>query len=107
MSNEALVPDYNIGLLIHSVRGLRVILDSDLAKIYGAETRALNQAVKRNLERFPADFMFDLTRDEILGISQTVTSLSKLKFSKQVRAFTEHGALMAANLLNTPRAISM
>src|SRR5713101_5025511 len=62
---------------------------------------------KRNWERFPEDFAFELTRDEILGISQTVTSLRKLKFSKQVRAFTEHGALMAANILNSSRAVAM
>ena len=74
-----------------------MILDTDLAKIYGVETHALNQALKRNQERFPDDFVFELTREEILGISQTVISLQKLKFSKQVRAFTEHGTLMAAN----------
>ncbi len=67
----------------------------------------MNQAVKRNLERFPGDFMFELTREEILGISQNVTSLRLLKFSKSARAFTEHGALMASTVLNTPRAIAM
>jgi len=84
-----------------------VILDTDLAKIYGVETRALNQALKRNQARFPDDFVFELTREEILGISQTVISLQKLKLSKQVRAFTEHGALMAANILNSARAVAM
>ena len=93
--------------LIRSIRGQRVLLDADLARIYGVETRALNQAFKRNQERFPDDFAFELTRDEILGISQTVISLRNLKVSKQVRAFTEHGALMAANVLNSPRAASM
>jgi hypothetical protein len=63
--------------------------------------------VKRNQDRFPDDFVFDLTREGILGISQTVTSLHKLRFSKQVHAFTEHGALMAANILNSPRAVAM
>jgi len=63
--------------------------------------------LKRNQERFPEDFAFELTREEILGISQTVISLRKLKFSKQVRAFTEHGALMAANILNSRRAVAM
>ena len=101
------IPAYNIGDLIHSIRDVRVILDRDLARIYNVETRALNQAVKRNIDRFPADFMFEMTREEILGISQTVTSLRKLKFSKQVHAFTEHGALMAANTLNSPRAVAM
>jgi hypothetical protein len=85
-----------IGPLILSLRDQRVILDADLGRLYGVETRALNQAMKRNHDRFPADFMFDLTRKEILRISQTVTSFRRLKFSKQVRAFTEHGALMAA-----------
>lgn len=93
--------------VIHTIREETVILDVDLARIYGVETRALNQAVKRNSERFPADFLFELSREEILGISQTVISLRKLKFSRQVHAFTEHGALMAANLLNSSRAVAM
>ena len=102
-----IVPVEEIARFIYSLRDQRVILDKDLAGIYGVETRALNQAVKRNSERFPPDFIFELTRDEILGISQTVTSLHKLKFSKQARAFTEHGALMAATVLNSPRAVAM
>src|SRR2546421_437244 len=102
-----IVPFHEIARFIYSLRDQRIILDKDLAGIYGVETRALNQAVKRNSDRFPPDFMFELTRDEILGISQTVTSLHKLRFSKRVRAFTEHGALMAANVLNSPRAVVM
>jgi ORF6N domain len=102
-----IIPAGNIVPLIRSVRDARVILDADLANIYGVETRALNQALKRNRERFPDDFVFELTREEILGISQTVISLRKLRFSKQVRAFTEHGALMAANILNSRRAVAM
>src|SRR5258708_11240563 len=102
-----IVPAGDIARLIRSIREQRVILDCDLARIYDVETRALNQAVKRNQERFPGDFAFELTREEILGISQTVISLEKLKYSRQVRAFTEHGALMAANILNSPRAIAM
>ncbi|MGI8965266.1 MAG: ORF6N domain-containing protein [Limisphaerales bacterium] len=93
--------------IILAIRDQRVILDANLARIYGVQTRALNQAVKRNLEKFPEDFMFELRREEILRISQTVTSLRKLKFSKQVRAFTEHGALMAATVLNSPLAVKM
>ncbi len=93
--------------LIRSLRGQRVILDVDLATIYGVETRALNQAVKRNRERFPGDFVLELTREEILGMSQTVISLHKLRFSKQVRGFTEHGAMMAATVLNSSRAVAM
>jgi hypothetical protein len=97
----------NIAQLIRTIRDQRVILDGDLAKIYGVETRALNQAVKRNQDRFPGDFIFELSREEILGISQTVTSLEKLRFSKQVRVFTEHGALMAASVLSSTRAVAM
>ena len=103
----AITPAPDIAPLIRCIREQRVILDADLARIYGVETRALNQALKRNLDRFPDDFAFELTRDEILGISQTVISLANLKFSKQVRVFTEHGALMAANILNSPRAVTM
>jgi hypothetical protein len=102
-----ILPGQDIARFICVIRDQRVILDRDLAAIYGTETRALNQAVKRNLSRFPSDFMFELTRDEILRISQNVTSLRKLKFSKQVRAFTEHGALMVANVLNSSRASGM
>jgi len=93
--------------LILSIRGQRVVLDLNLAEIYGVETRVLNQAVKRNGERFPEDFLFELTRDEILRISQTVTSLANLKYSRQVQAFTEHGALMAASVLNSTEAVEM
>src|SRR6266403_1246609 len=108
MNNKTeIIPAQNIAPLIRLIRDVRVILDTDLAKIYGVETRALNQALKRNQERFPEDFAFELTREEILGISQTVISMHNLKFSKQVRAFTEHGALMAANVLNSPRAAAM
>jgi hypothetical protein len=96
-----------IETLILTLRGQKVILDANLAEIYGVATRVLNQAVKRNLDRFPEDFLFELTRDEILRISQTVTSLANLKFSKQVQAFTEHGALMAASVLNSAEAVEM
>jgi len=108
MSDQTeIIPSQNITPFIRVIREVRVILDTDLAKLYAVETRALNQALKRNQDRFPEDFAFELSRDEILGISQTVISLRKLKFSKQVRAFTEHGALMAANILNSPRAVAM
>jgi hypothetical protein len=108
MNNEiSIVPSHQIVRLIQCVRGQRAILDVDLARLYGVETRALNQALKRNGDRFPDDFVFELTREEILGISQTVISLRRLRFSKSVHAFTEHGALMAANLLNSPRAVAM
>jgi len=80
------------------------MLGLHLAELYGVETRALMQAVRRNKERFPSDFMFELTREEILRISQTVTSL---KYSKAVYAFTEQGVAMLSGVLHTPRAVLM
>jgi hypothetical protein len=91
------------------VRGLAVILDSDLAAIYGVTTAALNQAVKRNRDRFPKDFVFQLTADESAGlISQSVTSSSGHGGRRNLPwAFTEHGAIMAASVLNSSRAVEM
>ena len=87
------------------LRGQRVLLDRDLAVLYGVETRALNQAVNRNRERFPADFMFELSREEIERISQSVTSSADLKFSKRVHAFTEQGVAMLSSVLRSRRAV--
>ena len=87
---------------IYFIRGKKVMLDRDLAELYQVETRALNQAVKRNIDRFPKDFMFDLTRQEIGRISQFVISL---KFSKSVFAFTEQGVAMLSSVLNSKKAI--
>lgn len=89
---------------------LKGFLDRDLATTYGVETRTLNQAVKRNAERFPEDFMFQLTREEAMASrSQTVILKSgrgqNIKFLPY--AFTEHGAIQAANVLNSPRAVTM
>ena len=70
-----IVPQVSIETKIFVIRGEKIMLDRDLAELYGVETRALNQAVKRNADRFPADFMFTLSRDEILSISQSVISL--------------------------------
>ena len=93
---------------ILSLRGLKVILDSDLAAIYGVSTKALNQAVKRNANRFPADFLFRLSAAEKAEVVTTCDHLRRLKFSPVLpRAFTEHGALMAANVLNSERAVAM
>jgi hypothetical protein len=94
---------------IYTIRGVRVILDSDLAALYGVTTAALNQAVKRNEARFPADFSFQLTNAEIdTMISQNVISKpSRGGRTKPPRVFTEHGALQAANVLRSKRAIAM
>jgi len=83
------------------------MLDRDLAVLYGVETRVLNQAVKRNAERFPADFMFELTRNEIMRISQFVISSSDLKFSKKAYAFTEQGVAMLSGVLHSPQAVEV
>jgi ORF6N domain len=93
------------------VRGQRVILAADLAKIYGVETRVLNQAVKRNRERFPEDFTFRLTRDEATEIAASRSQSVILKRGENIKylpyVFTEHGAIMAANVLNSPHAVRM
>lgn len=107
-SIEIAPPD--VGSLILELRGRRVILDVDLANIYGVATKVFNQAVKRNSRRFPNDFVFRLTPDEVadLNRSQFVTGSQKHRDPRfRPWAFTEHGALMAANILNSPRAAAM
>ena len=99
------IPLERIRQLILLVRGQKVMLDRDLAALYGVETRALNQAVKRNRDRFLPDFMFQLTREEIRNISQFVISSADLKFSKSVYAFTEQGVAMLSGVLNSPCAV--
>ena len=90
------------------LRGERVMIDSDLAELYGVEARVLNQAVKRNPERFPVDFSFVLTKEEKQEVITNCDHLQKLKFSPHLpRVFTEHGAIMAASVLNSPRAVEM
>ena len=94
---------------ILSIRGLRVILDRDLAEIYGVETKVLNRAISRNRKRFPVDFAFRLTRQEFTDLRcQIGTSSSAWGGSRYAPlAFTEHGAIMAANVLRSPRATEM
>ncbi len=93
---------------ILTIRGEKVILGGDLAELYGVTTKALNQAVKRNADRFPADFAFLLTDGEKSEVVTNCDHLARLKFSPVLpRAFTEHGAIMAANVLNSSQAIHM
>ena len=90
------------------MRGHRVMIDADLAALYGVPTKALNQAVKRNAQRFPQDFMFQLTAVEKAEVVTNCDHLGKLKFSKALPlAFTEHGAIQAANVLNSGQAVDM
>jgi hypothetical protein len=103
---EGIIPSQLIASKIYIIRRLKVMLDRDLAQLYGVETRVLNQAVKRNAERFPDDFMIKLTRDEVNRISQFVTS-SDIKFSKSVHAFTQEGVAMLSSVLNSKRAIQV
>jgi len=93
---------------IRTIRGQKVILASDLAAIYGVETKVLNQAVKRNEEKFPDDFMFVVTRQEFAILRSQFVTLKNAGMPKYLPyAFTEHGAMMAANVLNSPRAAQM
>ncbi|MGD0208664.1 MAG: ORF6N domain-containing protein [Verrucomicrobiota bacterium] len=97
-----------IASVIRTIRGQKVILDSDLARIYGVSTKALNQAVKRNLKRFPDDFLLRLSSDELEILrSQIVTSSLHGGQRYLPYAFTENGAIMAANVLNSPEAVRM
>ena len=100
-----------IAPLVHTVRGERVLFDADLATLYGVPTKALNQAVKRNLDRFPADFMFRLTKDEAKAISASRSQIVTLKRGQNIKylpyAFTEHGIAMLSSVLRSPRAIEV
>ena len=105
---SCLRPLPDIGTAILTVRGERVILDADLAATYGVTTKRLNEQVKRNADRFPPDFSFQLTAEEKAEVVANCDHLARLKFSPVLpRAFTEHGAIMAANVLNSPRAAQM
>ena len=103
------VPFARIESRIHFLRGEKVLLDADLAELYSVETRALNQAVQRNADRFPADFMFQLTRQEFANLkSQFVTSSWGYGGRRKLPlVFTEQGVAMLSGLLNSPRAIAV
>jgi hypothetical protein len=98
--------------MIYLIRGLRVMLDSDLAELYGVETKALNQSVKRNIDRFPEDFMFECNSSDLKGLrSQFVTANSSSVWNYKRRTspmvFTENGVAMLSSVLNSKRAISV
>ena len=106
------VVDYtavDITTLIVTVRGKRVILDRDLAALYGVPTFRFNEAVKRNRKRFPEDFMFQLTRDEAASLTSQIAISKPGRGGRRTLpyAFTEHGTVMAANILRSPKAIQM
>jgi hypothetical protein len=90
------------------IRGEKIIIDADLAEAYGVTTKALNQAIRRNSDRFPSDFMFRLTKEEKAEVVTNCDHLQRLKFSPvNPLVFTEHGTIMAASVLNSPRAIEV
>jgi hypothetical protein len=102
----AVVKALPLGGRILTLRGHRVILDADLAELYGVTTKRLNEQVKRNADRFPSDFMFRLTAREKAEVVANCDHLQRLKFSPTIPcAFTEHGAVMAASVLNSPEAV--
>ena len=92
--------------LIHEIRGQKVMLDFDLARLYQVETKVLNQAVKRNIERFPADFMFRLTGEEVQNMRSQFVTASKRNTSAPPFAFTEQGVAMLASVLKSPIAVA-
>jgi hypothetical protein len=106
--NKSLVPVERIENRILLIRSQKVMLDADLAELYGVSTKRLNEQVRRNLERFPQDFMFQLTNEEKAEVVANCDHLASLKYSPFLPyAFTEHGAIMVASVLNTPRAIDV
>jgi hypothetical protein len=118
--SKSVVPIEQIDGMIHTIRGVRVMLDRDLAKIYIVPTFRFNEAIKRNRHRFPPDFMFQLNREEFNSLKSQI-AMSKRQKSSQIAmsktgrggrrtlpyAFTEYGALQAANVLRSPRAVQM
>jgi hypothetical protein len=94
---------------IHLVRGHRIMLDADLARLYGVETGALNRAVKRNRSRFPSDFMFQITAKEVVDLKCQfgISSGHGGRRRSNPYAFTEHGVVMLSSVLNSPRAVAV
>lgn len=103
----ALIPVEHIAQSILILRGQRMLLDADLAALYNVETRRLNEQVRRNRDRFPADFIFELTDEEFANLKSQFATSSWGGRRKRPIAFTEHGAIMAATVLNSPRAVEM
>jgi hypothetical protein len=103
MDTQMEFPDVDRRILI--IRGQSVMLDRDLARIYGVSTKQLNQQVRRNRERFPEDFMFQLTEKEADTMRSQIVTASRRNVRHRPYAFTEHGAMMLANVLKSPVAI--
>jgi len=109
-TSKSLIPVERIEKSILLIRGHKVILDSDLAELYGVETKVFNQAVKRNISRFPEDFMFQMNKEELeIWRSQIVTSnpAAKMGLRRRPYVFTEHGVAMLSSVLNSERAVQV
>jgi hypothetical protein len=105
---KVLVPDEVISNQIYFIRKQKVMLDRDLAKLYEVETKVLKQALKRNIDRFPSDFMFQLTKKEELTLRSQIVTLKRGEHSKYLTmAFTEQGVSMLSSVLNSKRAITL
>jgi phage regulator Rha-like protein len=103
-----LVPIELIASKIYLIRGIKVMLDRDLAELYGVETKRLKEQVRRNIERFPQDFMFELTKDEYQALRSQIATLKRGQHSKYAPfAFTEHGVLMLSSVLKSERAVQV
>lgn len=103
-----LIPAERLDHAILEIRGRKVVLSHDLAALYGVSTKAFNQAVKRNADRFPPDFMFQLTQEEAQALRSQIVTLKRGSNIKYLPyAFSEHGAVMAATILNSPRAVEV
>ncbi|MDP2277796.1 MAG: ORF6N domain-containing protein [Nitrospirota bacterium] len=103
---KSIIPVEKIENSIIIIRGEKIMLDADLAILYGVSTKRLNEQVKRNIDRFPEDFMFQLTENEKAEVVANCDHLKRLKFSPNLPyAFTEHGAIMLASVLNSPIAV--
>ena len=110
MADQNLVPLERVERSILILRGHRVIFDSDLAALYGVPVKRLNEQVKRNIDRFPDDFAFNLTEEESEALRSQFATLKTGRGEHRKylpRVFTEHGALMAASVLNSPKAVEM
>ena len=108
MIKDSIIPVEAISKKIYLIRDNKVMLDSDLAELYGVETRVLKQAVRRNIERFPSDFMFQLAKDEWNKLITICDNLGNLKYSPSTPfVFTEQGVAMLSGVLNSKRAIQI
>ena len=108
MSDSGIVPLEPIQSCILVLRGTRVMIDADLARLYGVATKRLNEQVKRNARKFPEDFVFQLSAEEKAEVVAKCDHLRNLRFAKSLPyAFTEHGAIQAANILNSDAATEM